>query len=393
MGGPAGRRAWRGVAAAALALFGPGLLLVAGCGGCDSKPDYPPEMPFPPRTDRLVLKLPDKPAPAMSTAGHRDEEVAALDSLGGRTVDPATLPADARAALDAFLKEQFGTPAEPNLPTTLPKLGKSHLAEGSRLYKRHCVSCHGISGDGRGNGGQFQVPFPRDYRQGAFKFTTFGDGTKPRREDLMRTLHDGLKGTAMPAFSLLQEGERDLLAGYVLYLSARGQVEFDSLKALAEGKPADPAARLKAVLAEWEKAESAPPLPGPPADGEPESPAFNEAVRRGYQLFTAKADAAKGEKSCIDCHGDFGRKPLLRYDVWGTVARPANLTEPVFKGGSRPEDVYARIRFGIPAVGMPAHGPPQYTERQVWDLVRFVTSAAYPVRLPPDVRAAVYPNP
>jgi hypothetical protein len=42
---------------------------------------------------------------------------------------------------------------------------------------------------------------------------------------------------------------------------------------------------------------------------------------------------------------------------------------------------------------MPAHGPPKYTERQVWDLVRFVTSAPYPVRLPPDVRAEVYRNP
>jgi mono/diheme cytochrome c family protein len=389
-------RRWRKAAPllAAPALLAGGLLLFCGCGGCESKTEYPPEMPFPPRADRLVLKLPDKPPAAMNLAGHRDEEIAALDSLGGRTADPATLPADARAALDAFLKEQFGTPAEPNMPAGLPKLTKAHLSEGARLYKRHCVDCHNINGDGRGaKSGQFVVPFPRDYRQGAFKFTTSGDGIKPRREDLTRTLHDGLKGTAMPAFSLLQEGERDLLAGYVVYLSARGQVEFDSLKMLAEGKPSDPAARLKAVLAEWEKAETAPPLPAPPDDGEPESPKFNDAVKRGYELFIAKAAAAKGEKSCVDCHGDFGRKPVLQYDVWGTVAKPANFTEPAFKGGSRPEDVYARVRFGIPAVGMPAHAPPKYTERQVWDLVRFVTSAPYPVRLPPDVRARVYPNP
>jgi mono/diheme cytochrome c family protein len=392
MSGLAGRRSWRGVAAAALVALGP--LSVVGCGGCDSKPDYPPEMPFPARADRLVLRLPDRPPSAMNTAGHRDEEIAALDSLGGRTVDPAALPADARSSLDAFLKEQFGTPAEPNFPPSLPKLTEAHLAEGARLYKRHCLDCHNLNGDGRGaKSGQFVVPFPRDYRQGVFKFTTSGDGFKPRREDLTRTLHDGLKGTAMPAFSLLQEGERDLLAGYVVFLSARGQVEFDSLKALAENKPAELAARLKAVLAEWEKAESAPPPPAPPDDGEPESAKFNDAVKRGYELFKAKADAAKGEKSCMDCHGDFGRKPVLQYDVWGTVAKPANFTEPALKGGSRAEDVYARIRYGIPAVGMPAHGPPKYTERQVWDLVRFATSAPYPVRLPPDVRAAVYPNP
>jgi mono/diheme cytochrome c family protein len=104
-------------------------------------------------------------------------------------------------------------------------------------------------------------------------------------------------------------------------------------------------------------------------------------------LFTRKADNA-----CITCHGDFGRKPVLRYDIWGTVAKPANLVanEPAFKGGARPEDIYARIRGGIRAVGMPAH--PELTDRQIWDLARFVKSAANPLELPPDVRNALDPD-
>ena len=104
-------------------------------------------------------------------------------------------------------------------------------------------------------------------------------------------------------------------------------------------------------------------------------------------MFIRKAD-----NSCITCHAEFGRKPALRYDVWGTVARPANLvaTEPVYKGGARAEDFFARIRGGIAPVGMPAH--PELTERQVWDLVRFVKSAPNPHELPPDVRKAVYPE-
>jgi mono/diheme cytochrome c family protein len=386
MGAFAGSRLRAASLAGTLAVAFAGSLALVGCGGCDSTPDIPASVAFPPRPDRLVLKIYDKPAPAMNTAGKRDEEIAALDAFG-ITADPAKVSAESRAALDAFLKDAFGTPAAPADLSAPLKLTKDHLAEGARLFKRHCVSCHNFNGDGRGMGGQFQVPFPRDYRQGAFKFTTTGNWT-PRRADLMRTLHDGLKGTAMPAFSLLQEGERDLLAGYVTYLSIRGQVEFDSLRALIEGKPNDPAARLKAIVAEWEKADAAPALPAPPDDGEPNKPNFDEAVRRGYKLFIAKT-----ENSCVSCHGDFGRKPVLRYDVWGTVAKPANFTEASFKGGSRPEDVYARIRFGIPAVGMPAHGPPQYSERDVWDLVRFTTSAPYPVRLPKDVHDAVYPNP
>jgi mono/diheme cytochrome c family protein len=387
------RPVWLGVGAAvASAALVAGF---AGCGGCNSQqPAYPPNYTFAPRADRIVLKLPDKPPAALNTAGHRDEEIAALDALGGRTLDPAALPAEPRALLDSFLKDAFGTPADPADVSAPLKLTKDHLAEGARLFKRHCADCHNVNGDGRGaKSGQFVVPFPRDYRQGAFKFGTSGEGMKPRRADLLRTIREGLKGTAMPSFSLLQEGERDLLAGYVVYLSARGEVEFRSLLALAENKPSDPGAALKAILGEWEKADAAPALPAPPEDGEPESPKFNEAVSRGYKLFTAKADAAKGEKSCVECHGEFGRKPVLQWELWGTVAKPANFTEPGLKGGTRPEDVYARIRFGIPAAGMPAHPPARYSEREVWDLVRFVTSAPYPVRLPPEARAAVHPNP
>jgi len=375
-----GRFGWGIVAVAALAVLPP------GCGGCSSKNDsFPPTLTFPSRADRLVLKLPNKPAQALNNVSERDKEIAALDSVGGMTADPATTPADSREALANFLKETFGTPAAPKDIAPSLKLTGAHLAEGSKLFRRHCLQCHNMAGDGRGPAGT-TLPFPRDYRQGAFKFVTSGEGMKPRRADLLHTLHDGLKGTAMPAFSLLQEGERDLLAGYVIFLSIRGQVEFESLRAIIETQPNNPAAQLKAVVAEWEKAEAAPPVPSAPDDGGSESSAHQEAVRRGFKLFTAKAD-----NSCISCHGDFGRKPVLRYDVWGTVAKPANFTEPTFKAGNRPEDVYARIRFGIAPVGMPAH--PKYSEREVWDLVRFVMSAPYPVRLPPDVRAAVYPNP
>ncbi|MCS6864293.1 MAG: c-type cytochrome [Gemmataceae bacterium] len=358
-----------------------------GCG--TPAANYPAQLVFPPRSDRLVLQLPMQPPPKENTAGRLDEEIAALDAYGGRTVEPRSLAETARNALDQFLTETFGTPAEPRTISATLKLTREHLLEGGRLYKTKCFDCHNLTGDGRGaKSGQFVVPFPRDYRQGAFKFVTSGAGLKPRRADLLRTIHNGLPGTAMPPFSLLQPGERDLLAGYVMFLSIRGQIEFEGLCAIAEGRSFQPAERLAALVREWEAADAAPPLPSPPDDGDYESPTYHEAVRRGYQLFTAKR-----ENSCISCHEDFGRKPVLRYEVWGTVAKPANFTETTLKGGKEPHDVYARIRFGIAPVGMPAHPPSQYTEREVWDLVRFVTSIPYPVRLPPDVRDAIYPNP
>lgn len=365
-------------------------LLLLTLGGCGSKPEYPPNLAFPSRADRLVLKLPDRPAPAINDPNKRNDEIAALDALGGKTVDVSAIPAEARAKVDTFLKDTFGTPAAPTVAVEAEavsklKLTAAHLAEGSRLFRAKCQQCHNLVGDGRGTSGS-TIPFPRDYRQGRFKFVTGDASGRPRRADLVRVLTDGLRGTPMPSFKLMPEGERDLLAGYVTYLAVRGEVEFEALRALAEGRTDDSTARVKAVLSEWEKSEAAPPLPAEPAGEEVGSPAHAEAVRRGFALFTAKAD-----NSCISCHGAFGREPVLRYDVWGTVARPANLTErEALKGGSDPPDVYARVRFGIQPVGMPAH--PQYSDRQVWDLVRFVRALPYPVQLPDDIRDAVYPK-
>jgi mono/diheme cytochrome c family protein len=373
----------------------------AGCGGCSSKKEYPPNLTFPSRADRLVLKLPERQPEKVNEPGKLDEELAALDALGGKTVEPGAISADARAALDQFLKDSFGTPAAPKIALADDpaagaaadrlKLSNAHLAEGGKLYYRHCLQCHNLPGDGRGTAGLWVIPYPRDFRRGAFKFVSSGECGKPRRADLLRTLNEGLKGTAMPSFALLQEGERDLLAGYATYLSVRGQVEYESLAALAAGEPNDPGAKLKSILAEWEKAENAAPLPAAPDDGEPGGPAHQEAVRRGFKLFTAEMETTAKEKSCAACHGEFGRKPLLRYGVWGTVAKPADFTQPALKGGSRAEDVFARVRYGIAPVGMPAH--PKLTDREVWDLVRFVRSVPFPRELPDDVRAAVYPNP
>src|SRR5207248_718685 len=231
------------------------------------------------------------------------------------------------------LKDSFGTPAAPtvalagdaDVTAAAERLGLAadRLTEGGKLFRRQCQRCHGLAGDGHGD--LWVNPYPRDYRRGAFKFVTTGEGAKPRRADLMRTLAEGLKGTAMPSFGLLAEEQRNLLAGYVVYLALRGQVEFDTLAAASSGSAGEPGAfaagRLKALLAEWEKAEHAPNLPSPPDDGEPGSPAHLAAVERGYRLFTAKAD-----NSCVTCHGDFGRNPVLRYSVWGVVAKPADHT-------------------------------------------------------------------
>ncbi len=369
--------------------------------GCSSQPEYPAGLAFPARNDRLVLQSPERVPTGLNAPGKLEAELEQLDELGGRTLNPATVTTEARSAIDHALKESFGTPSSPHLsdsPSTVSLLRQSGLTpekllKGGKLYRKHCQNCHGLTGDARGPTGLWLNPYPRDYRRGQFKFLSTGEKRKPSKSDLLRTVTEGLKGSAMPAFGLLPDAERELLVGYVIYLAVRGETEFQSLVAAAEGRAENSTdiskmvnARAETVQAEWELAQANVPLGSPLDDGEPGTESHASAVRRGFELFSAKT-----KESCITCHGDYGRKPLLRFDTWGTVAQPANFTEPHLKGGTRPIDVYHRVRGGIAAVGMPAH--PELSDRQVWDLVRFVKAAPYPRELPSDVRAVVYPNP
>lgn len=369
--------------------------VLGGC-GCGGNKDFPADLTFAPRTDRLVLALPTAAPTRPGEIGKLDAELAALDAAGGRTVDPAALPAAARGALDGYLKEAFGTPAVPRVPDDRLGLTPDRLAEGGKLYRRHCLQCHGLSGDGRGPTGPWIDPHPRDLRRGAFKFVTTGDGMKPRRADLLRTLRAGLTGTAMPAFGLIADDEREAMAGFAVFLSVRGQVEFQTLAALAdeargeagtEGDvPGFARRRLAAILDDWEKAEKAPQpvVPPFPDDAGKQAPDYLASVARGHELFVSEAGAG-----CAKCHENYGRAAPLKYDVWGQVVRPPDLTTHKPKGGDGAAELAARVRFGIAPSGMPAH--PALTDAQLLDVVRFVRALPYPRELPPDVRAKVYP--
>jgi hypothetical protein len=78
------------------------------------------------------------------------------------------------------------------------------------------------------------------------------------------------------------------------------------------------------------------------------------------------------------------------YDVWGTAARVADLTQGEFRGGSTPADLFRRVRLGVPAAGMPA--ATGLSDAETWDLVQFVRAAGKAATLPDDVRAKIYPK-
>lgn len=145
-------------------------------------------------------------------------------------------PPEYQQQIADVLEAMFGTPDK---PFALPESGlderKLKMAAGAAwsdekganfgLYRKHCVHCHGISGDGRGPTALFLNPYPRDYRQGVYKFKSTYTSARPTHDDLHRILVNGIPGTAMPSFSLLPEEELEALIEYVKYLSYRGQME------------------------------------------------------------------------------------------------------------------------------------------------------------------------
>jgi mono/diheme cytochrome c family protein len=97
--------------------------------------------------------------------------------------------------------------------------------------------------------------------------------------------------------------------------------------------------------------------------------AMKASVERGKALFLG--DRGK----CVTCHLDYGRQSLFKFDAWGTLVRPANLTNAVYRGGRRPIDLYWRIHSGINGSGMIRF---PLSDEEIWDVVHFVRALPYP---------------
>jgi mono/diheme cytochrome c family protein len=380
------------------------LALLAGCGG--PEPAFQPNVVFRVRQEK--------------TAGENF---------------PASQLADKQNALVAF----FGTPDEPHAPlltdlevSTVIDESKLYLAAGPvasdrtgkslGLYREHCVHCHGITGDGRGPTAAALNPYPRDFRAGIFKFKSTPKGSKPTHEDLKKIVLDGIPGTAMPSFRLLDEGEIDALVNYVKYLSIRGEVERRMLIGLLElekedrlvdtglktSKPDEFSGQLETlkgtvatVVGKWQSAAAeVTPIPTR-AEGWDEPETLAASVKRGRDLFYGSL------ANCFSCHGDsaLGDGQTNDFDDWtkelepkvasdvreyvrlGALPprnmKPRNLRLGVFRGGRRPIDLYWRISQGIEGVPMPnapmrVEGDPpdakKLTPEDIWSLVDYVRS-------------------
>jgi mono/diheme cytochrome c family protein len=262
------------------------------------------------------------------------------------------------------------------------------LRDSAELYRQECLHCHGVEGGGDGPTAQFLDPKPRDFRKGIFKFTALRDQARPRREDLLRTLDQGLPGSAMSNFRRFSLAERNGLSDYVRFLSIRGEVELRLVGDFKEDGELAPDAASKEFLDVWGKWQAAPEKLVV-YDGDVPPPT-KERIARGNVLFHDAMTA-----NCASCHGDGGAgdgpasykmgldgKRVPAYpDAWGNPIVPRDLRQGVFRGGSRPIDIYRRIYAGINGGPMPALGAAKNAQEQpligaadLWCLVHYVRS-------------------
>jgi mono/diheme cytochrome c family protein len=406
-------RSWRSLLSSTLLGAGIACLGLAGCGEVD--PPYSNSVAYGLRTDPLVMsdKLgderfdPDRPGqlPILSLRDladplhpiHPKRDTWQRENLFR---DPTAIPAAERQTLESQLEEVFGTPRHPKVAlvseqqkSTL-KLEEETLAQGSVLYRVHCLHCHGVAGDGRGPTARWVNPHPRDFRQGLFKFQSVDQtkalGQPPRREDLYRTLHQGIDNSAMPSFALLPPADLEKLVSYVIHLSMRGKVEYDAFRynfefddetgtwsAKRDNYPEF--SLTKVVAPAWmnsQKKENKITIgPYPYKEGDQE--ALRKSVARGQQLFLGQGGEEGKAANCVSCHKNYGREATFRFDSWGTLVRPNNLTNGMYRGGRRTIDLYHRVHSGINGSGMLTFGAVLKNE-SVWDLINFVQALPYP---------------
>ncbi|MFO0820082.1 MAG: c-type cytochrome [Pirellulales bacterium] len=359
--------------------------------GCSRQPD----LAYTPREE--LEKLPQK---------HQEQIAKYLEAYFGTPSNPRyLLPAPEEAAPEEAAPEEAAsesgetngggesTAAEPPSKIKLkdhPDWNRSVLKLGAAVYTTQCAPCHGTTGDGQGPAGKYLNPPPRDYRLGRFKFNSTPRGYKPRREDLVRIIRRGAKGTSMPSFRWLPDDELEAVIGYVMVLASRGEMELQMMREAeneleeADDFPEETAAAFATQLHEsWVEAASQ--VVNPLTTEPLKTP---ETVALGAQAFV--------QLNCYKCHGNDGRGNKafnVGKDDWGRTAFAADLTSGMLHGGRRPIDIYRRIFSGINGTPMPAFNTPDETRGEtleqrsqtIWHLVHFVTSIVDGEPIPLDL--------
>ncbi|MDA0691994.1 MAG: c-type cytochrome [Nitrospinae bacterium] len=228
---------------------------------------------------------------------------------------------------------------------------KELLEKGKKVYYKRCVWCHGVEGGGDGPSADRLFTRPRNFIQGTFKIRRTDSGELPLEDDLIRTVKNGLPGSAMPAWGeFLSDDEIVAVVNFV--------------KTLVQDRSFDDADDTVNVqdfgTNPW--GTKAPYHLGIP----------QEAIDQGKEIFT--------KNKCFECHGGEGRgdgNPTMK-DDWGFPIVAANWQQCWnFRGSRRnhydPFNVVRTVSTGLNGTPMP-NFKDRITVEDRWKLAAFVNS-------------------
>ena len=227
------------------------------------------------------------------------------------------------------------------------------VSQGPLVFEKNCSICHGLNGDGKGQAAYLLQPKPRNFRAGKFRLVS-SQNLQPTREDIFRTITEGMPGTAMPSWAHLPASDRRALADYVLKLNRDGWY--------------DRGIRLGYSIAEAQKFATEMTDPGPPILVPPEPPLTRNGLEEGRTYYL---------QACAKCHGENGvgkRDPTWR-TAEGFPTWSRNLKQGVVKGGRDGKQLYLRFFTGLPGTPMPSG---DLSGKQVWHVVQYVQSLSDP---------------
>jgi mono/diheme cytochrome c family protein len=241
-----------------------------------------------------------------------------------------------RAAAIAAIAILFGVAVARGAGEVQQPDAAAHAVRGKTVYDAHCVECYGTMGKGDGPAAALLTPLPLDLTSAKYKIRTTETGSLPTDDDLMRSVSEGLPGSAMPGWKgILSDSDlRDVVA-YTKSLSHRFTSETPQAIAL-----------------------------GPAVESSPES------TVRGQRVYE--------KLQCAACHGRDGRGTgaiaTNFWDDWKQLLPAADLTEPwTFHGGATARDVYLRFRTGMSGTPMPSFVGTA-SDSDMWDLANYVVS-------------------
>ncbi|MCH7993952.1 MAG: c-type cytochrome [Planctomycetes bacterium] len=231
------------------------------------------------------------------------------------------------------------------------------LASGETLYKMFCGACHGATGLGDGAAAATIEGQPRDFWHERFRYVSTLNGV-PTQEDLVRTISTGRQFGEMPSNPQLTEDEVLAVAEHIREINRRG-----TIARLTEAFSDDDDVTPEDIeeIAETRLTPSGIIMvPWPGSDFQPDA-------NVGMELYMA---------NCASCHGKQGKGdgPQELVDERGRGIKARDLITGHFRGGDEPEEIFKRIRCGIPGTPMPAQGT--LSDNEVWQLVHHVRRLA-----------------